>query len=526
MLPPQPALCGTALNRDSLETSRFLPVSGPAHVKAENPLVSTIKQGTLVGGFRICELLGAGAMGTVYLAETAESGDPVAVKIVGAGPSHDMRFRERFERECALAARLHHPNLVTTIASGEAEGHLYLAMQYVEGSDLREILNREAPLDPGRAVRLIAQVADALDAAHELGLVHRDIKPGNILVTERDGEERALVCDFGLARHVSSVSSLTGDRGFVGTIDYVPPEQIQGRQVDRRSDLYSLGCVLFECLVGAKPFERESELSVVFAHLNDPPPRPTEFDPELPAAWDEFFAKALAKDPDERYATCGELAAAARVALRGEAVPLGRPRRRLVGLAALAVVAVAAAVAGALLATNTSSGPAVPPKITQSAIDGVRLGRPRSYYANALGPYRAFMETPVVPGVRSFPAISFEGPEVAAYFLPHARKAFVITTWNRTFRTAEGIGPCSTLARMREAYGHRAVPTYSGTSPNGKVHYSYQLGRNLLFETEDHKTISSVVLFKGPANARAAQQPPGTYQGDANYLGANETKCE
>jgi hypothetical protein len=487
--------------------------------------VFTVTEGTFVGGFRIREPLGTGAMGTVYLAEAAESGDLVAVKIIAAGPSQDRRFRERFERECELAASLHHPNVVTTIASGGTEGHLYLAMDYVEGSDLREILRREAPLEPARALRLVAQVADALDAAHELGLVHRDVKPGNILVTERDGQERALVCDFGLARHVSTVSSLTGDRGFVGTIDYVPPEQIQGNQIDRRADLYSLGCVLFECLVGAKPFERESELSVVFAHLNDPPPRPTEFDPELPAAWDEFFAKALAKDPDERFATGLELAAAARAALRGDSVRLGRPRRRFAGLAALAVVAVAVAVAGALLATNRSSGPDVPAKITPAAIDGVTLGRPRSYYASALGPHRAFVETPVVPGVQSFPAISFEGSEVAAYFRPHARRAFVITTWNRTFRTAEGIGPCSTLARMREVYGRRAVPTYSGSSPNGKVHFSYQLGRNLLLETENHKTISSVVLFKGPANARAAHQPAGTYQGDANYLGANETNC-
>ncbi|HEU5214680.1 MAG TPA: serine/threonine-protein kinase [Gaiellaceae bacterium] len=488
--------------------------------------MSTLAQGTVVDGLRVRELLGAGAMGTVYLAEAVMSGDIVALKLIGAGPSQDTRFRERFERECALATSLRHPNVVRTISAGESEGQLYLAMEYVEGSDLREILNREAPLEPARAVRLIAQVADGLDAAHELGLVHRDVKPGNILVTERAGDEHALVCDFGLARHVSSVSSLTGDRGFVGTIDYVSPEQIEGRQVDRRSDLYSLGCVLFECLVGAKPFGRESELSVVFAQLNDPPPRPTEFRPELPAAWDEFFAMALAKDPDERYATCGELATAARAALRGEAVPLGRRRRRVVGLAALGVVAAAAAVVGALLATNTSPGPAALPKITPSAIDGVTLGRPRSYYARMLGPYRAFVETPVVPGAGRFPAISFEGPEVAAYFLPHARKALVITTWNRAFRTAAGIGPCSTLARMREVYGRRAVPTYSGTSPNGKVHFSYQLGRNLLFVTENHKTISSVVLFKGPANARSRQQPPGTYQGDANYLGANETKCE
>jgi hypothetical protein len=476
--------------------------------------VSTITQGTLVGGFRVRELLGAGAMGTVYLAEAVESGDLVAVKIIAAGPSHDTRFRERFERECALAASLHHPNVVTTIASGETEGHLYLAMEHVEGSDLREILRGEAPLEPARALRLVAQVADALDAAHELGLVHRDVKPGNILVTERDGEERALVCDFGLARHVSSVSSLTGDRGFVGTIDYVPPEQIQGRQVDRRSDLYSLGCVLFECLVGARPFERESELSVVFAHLNDPPPRPTEFRPELPAAWDGFFAKALAKEPSERFGSGHELVDAARAAAAGKRRRSKRVRRGVVAVAA----AVAAAV-GTGFALD-EAGVHVRPEITRTSIDGVTLGRRAGFYKRTLGGYQSSV---VDPG---FPTLSFEMPAISVYFPKHSRRAFIITTWNRTFRTAEGIGPCSTLALMHQIYGRRVVPTYAGSSPDGKVHSSWQLGRSLLFMTQDHKTISSVVLFKGPVNARAPNQSPGTHQGWASYVGENGTACE
>jgi protein kinase-like protein len=478
--------------------------------------VSTITQGTLVGGFRIREPLGAGAMGTVYLAEAVESGETVAVKVIAAGPSHDARFRERFERECALAASLRNPNVVTTIASGETEGHLYLAMEYVEGSDLREILRREAPLEPARALRLVARVADALDAAHELGLVHRDVKPGNILVTERDGEERALVCDFGLARHVSSVSSLTGDRGFVGTIDYVPPEQIQGHHVDRRSDLYSLGCVLFECLVGAKPFERESELAVVFAHLNDAPPSPTEYRPELPAAWDEFFAKALAKQPSERFGSGRELVEAARTAAAGKRRRSRRARRWVIAVAAAAAVAV-----GAGFALDEAGGHGHGrPEITLTSIDGVTLGRQAAFYKRTLGGYQSSV---VDPG---FPTLSFEGPAISVYFPKHARRVFIITTWNRTSRTAEGIGPCSTLAQMHATYGRRVVPTFAGTSPNGKVHSSWQLGRSLLFVTQDHKTISSVVLFKGAANARDRNQPPGTHQGWANYIGENGTACE
>jgi predicted Ser/Thr protein kinase len=479
--------------------------------------VSTITEGTLVGGFRVRELLGTGAMGTVYLAESVESGDLVALKVIAAGPSHDTRFRERFERECALAASLQHPNIVKTIASGETDGHLYLAMEYVEGSDLREILRGEAPLEPGRALRLVAQIADALDAAHELGLVHRDVKPGNILVTERGAEERALMCDFGLARHVSSVSSLTGDRGFVGTIDYVPPEQIQGNEVDRRSDLYSLACVLFECLVGAKPFERESELSVVFAHLNDAPPRPTEYRPELPDAWDEFFAKALAKEPSERSGSGRELVETARAAAAGKRRRSRPARRRLI--AAVAIAAVAAGIGVGFALEDGGASRHFRPEITRTSIDGVTLRRTAAFYDRKLGGYQSSV---VDPG---FPTHTFEQPGVAVYFPKHSRRAFIITTWNRTFRTAEGIGPCSTLAQMHEIYGRRVVPTYHGTTHDGR-HWSWQLGRSLLFMTQDQKTISEVVLFEGPPNPSSSAQPPGTHQGFASYVGENGTACE
>jgi serine/threonine-protein kinase len=473
--------------------------------------VSTVTQGTLVGGFRIRERLGAGAMGTVYLAETAESDDPVAVKIIAAGPSHDTRFRERFDRECALAASLRHPNAVRTIASGETEGHLYLAMEYVNGADLREILRREAPLDPARALRLLAHVADALDAAHELGLVHRDVKPGNVLVTERDGEERALVCDFGLARHVSSVSSLTGDRGFVGTIDYVPPEQIHGNDVDRRSDLYSLGCVLFECLVGAKPFERESELAVVFAHLNDPPPRPTEFCPELSAAWDEFFAKALAKEPSERFGSGREFVEAARAAAAGKRRRSRRARRWAIAVAAVAAVA-AAIVAGFVL--DGGAGRLARPQITQDAIAGAPLGRSAAYYKKYFGPYRAS-----IASGPNYPTLAFQQPEVAVYFPAPGRPAHIITTWNRSYRTAAGIGPCSTLAAAQHAYGARWQASPDGVvlkNTNG-VHSAYVVGRRLIFETQDGRTISAVGLYHG------GDDHP---EGFANYITANESACK
>src|SRR6476619_1551230 len=302
-----------------------------------------VRTGALLGGFRVQSLLGQGAMGTVYLAEEVRSGRRIALKLLAPELVRDERFRLRFLRESQLAASLDHPHIVRTVASGEENGVLYLAMEYVEGADLRERLKREGRLEPDRAVDLIGQVGEGLDAAHALGLVHRDVKPGNIIIAEEASGEHAYVCDFGLARHVSSVSSLTGERGFVGTIDYVPPEQIEGGQLDGRADIYSLGCVLYECLAGARPFDRESELSVVFAHLNEPPPRLSEARPDLPATFDAVFAAALAKSPDDRYSTCGELARAAHAALQGKTLKPHRSRRRLLVAGAVVLATTGAA---------------------------------------------------------------------------------------------------------------------------------------------------------------------------------------
>jgi serine/threonine protein kinase len=261
-------------------------------------MASELAAGTVVAGFRIEAPVGRGAMGEVYRAE--RDGSVVALKLLDETLARDERFRQRFLRESTLAASLEHPHIVPTLGSGEDGGRLYLAMEYVDGLDLRALLRRDGRLEPERAVAIVEQVAGALDTAHAAGLVHRDVKPGNILVRSDADGEHAFICDFGLARHVASVSSLTGDRGFVGTIDYVPPEQIEGGSIDARADVYSLGCVLFECLAGVRPFERDSELSVVFAHLNEPPPALTDARPELPAAFDVVFATALAKEPDAR----------------------------------------------------------------------------------------------------------------------------------------------------------------------------------------------------------------------------------
>ena len=292
-------------------------------------------------------------MGIVYLASESSTGRHVALKLLSSELARDERFRRRFLRESEMAASLNHPHVVPTLGCGEEDGVLYLAMTYVEGVDLRRLLRTEGRLEPPRALGLVEEVAAALDAAHAAGLVHRDVKPGNILVAHGTEVEHAFICDFGLARHVSSVSSLTSESGFVGTIDYVPPEQIEGGTIDGRADVYSLGCVLYECLAGTRPFDRESELSVLFAHLNDPPPRITEVRLELPAGFDTVFETALAKSPDQRYSSCGELVRAARAALAGKAVGRRSPRRRRV--AAAGVVLLAVGIGAAMLAATHGS---------------------------------------------------------------------------------------------------------------------------------------------------------------------------
>ena len=466
--------------------------------------------GSLIGGFRVGELLGRGAMGSVYLADDA-SGQHVALKLLSPELAHDDRFRQRFLRESQLAATLTHPHVVRTVASGEDDGVLYLAMAYVDGIDLRELLRREERLDPDRAVRIVRQVGDALDAAHAAGLVHRDVKPGNILLA--DGPDRACVCDFGLARHVSSVGSLTGDRGFVGTVDYVAPEQIRGAAVDGRADVYALGCVLFECLTGRKPFERESELAVVFAHLNEPPPRPTEARPELPAALDGVIASALAKSPDDRYLTTGGLGRAAWEALRGETAAPQRRRRSRRGplLAAVATVAglAAAALAGVLL-TRDKAAPAAP-AITPTSIANAPLGLKAEDYKALFG---VGWRDEIFQGP-DYPTLRYFGRELAVYFERPGGPAVEITTWNKDFRTAAGVGPCSSIEDLENAYGEALKPSPHNTI-DGKV-YAYIVGR-LIFGANGR-----------PPNPSTHVTAVGIYSGIglgfASYVLLNEPAC-
>jgi tRNA A-37 threonylcarbamoyl transferase component Bud32 len=487
---------------------------------------SELRTGDTVAGFRITSLIGQGAVGSVYLAEDVQHDTHVALKLLSDEVAQDERFRQRFLRESELAASLDHPHVVPTVASGEDDGRLYLAMEYVEGSDLREVLRREGSLEPSRAIDLVGQVAEALDTAHEAGLVHRDVKPGNVLVARQGEGEHVFVCDFGLARHVSSVSSLTGDRGFVGTIDYVSPEQIAGGEIDRRADVYSLACVLFECLAGSRPYERESELSVVFAHLNEPPPRLSDFRPELPHAFDDVFATALAKVPDDRYATCAELVAAARAAFRGEtSVRRSRFRRRRILLVGTAVLVAAMAAAGTLLATRDDPSP-TPVSITQTAIAGATLGLTESAYKELYGlGWRADVVT-----APSFPVLIFQFRRQAIYFDPDTRRANIITTWNKNHRTAAGVGPCSTIEELKSAYGSALKPSRWSTQ-QGKV-YAYTLGKNLLFAASGRppnpsKFVTAVALYDGdgPRNDGSGVDVQSGTLPFAGFIALNESTC-
>jgi CheY-like chemotaxis protein len=278
--------------------------------------------GQVIAGYRIDSLIGRGGMGVVYRAEHLNLRRSAAIKIIAPEYTEARGFRDRFEREARISAALQHPNVVTVYDAGDVDGLLYLAMQYIEGSDLAAMLSEQGRLRPYRAIDTCRQVAAALDAAHALGLVHRDVKPANVLIEGR----RAFLTDFGLTKRLATTNTaLTRAGDVVGTIHYVAPEQIEGRPVDARADLYSLGCLFYHCLVGEVPFPRESDVAVIYAHLSEEPPKPSKLRPDLPEGLDAVIAKALEKSPERRFATCGDLMAAARAVIDA-AGPLSETR--------------------------------------------------------------------------------------------------------------------------------------------------------------------------------------------------------
>ena len=265
-------------------------------------MAEVLTPGTVVAGYRLDGILGEGGMGLVYEATQLSLDRKVALKIVAPGLSADTGFCARFRREGLIQARVEHPNIVTVYEAGEYEGLLFLAMRLVRGASLKEMI-RGGELDAARSLRILHAVGDALDSAHDAGLIHRDVKPHNILVGSRD---YPYLADFGITKSLSD-TGLTRTGQFMGSLDYIAPEQIRGESASGASDIYALGAVLFECLTGIVPFVKDSEVAVLYAHVATAPPKVSERRPDLPAELDAVIAKAMAKEPAERPATAARL---------------------------------------------------------------------------------------------------------------------------------------------------------------------------------------------------------------------------
>jgi Protein kinase domain len=350
-------------------------------------MAQILELGSQFAGYRIEALIGRGGMGELYQAENPRLGNKVALKLLAPELAEEHLFRERFVRESRLAASLNHPNVIPIFDAGEEGGLLYIAMRYVDGPDLKALLQRDGALPLERVLSIVGQVGSALDCGHQRGLIHRDVKPGNILLEEggNGAGGHVYLSDFGVAKHTLSRSGLTSTGQFVGTIDYIAPEQIEGKTLDGRADVYSLGCVLFEALTGTPPFDRESNVAMMYAHLLEPPPSLSERRPDLPGAVDEVVETALAKDPAQRYESCSLLvqslrersavpaAASTVAALAPATVAAAAPPTRAAAAPAAHVPATPAAAA----ATPRAGAPAAPPSFSPAGPDAPAGARRR-----------------------------------------------------------------------------------------------------------------------------------------------------
>src|SRR4051812_45528853 len=318
-----------------------------------------LEPGSTFAGHRIEDVAGRGGMGVVYRATQLALDRTVALKVIAPGLLEDQAVRNRFVRESKVAASIDHPNVIPIYYAGEEDGIAYIAMRYVPGDDVRSLVRREGPLAPERAARIVAQLAGALDEAHAAGLVHRDIKPANVLLT---AEDHVYLTDFGLTKHALSVAGSTKPGHWVGTLDYVAPEQIRGERIDARADVYALGCLLFFTLTGVVPFRRDSDEARLWAHLSEPPPKPSALVPEVPTAFDSVIERALAKDPEERYPSAGDLG---RAAIAAAANRRPAERERLVAKGAAAPVESPTVSAAARPAAAAAAPAAADPGLTQ-----------------------------------------------------------------------------------------------------------------------------------------------------------------
>ncbi len=339
--------------------------------------------GELLGGCRVEGVIARGGMGVVYRAVQLDLQRPVALKVITAERAGDPEFRERFTRESRMAAAIDHPNVVPVYAAGEENGALYIVMRYVPGRDLHALIKDDGPLPARRAAAIVAQVAAALDVAHAAGLVHRDVKPANVLLAAGSGDH-AYLSDFGLMRTLDPLEPLTDSGSWIGTVDFASPEQLAGERVDARSDVYSLGCVLYAALTGVPPFPRGTVPATLLAHLRDPVPRPSA--KGAIAYFDRIVARALAKDPDDRFPSAGDLGRAALAAARGE--PVTETER---------TVAIGSAAPGGVQARDVTAPTSVAPPRAARPPRAVRSDPP------AAAPSRRLWSSPPVPPVSPAP---------------------------------------------------------------------------------------------------------------------------
>ncbi|MBF6452320.1 serine/threonine-protein kinase [Nocardia cyriacigeorgica] len=326
-----------------------------------------LRPGADFAGYRIERVLGVGGMGSVYAARHPRLPRLVALKLLHSSFAEDPVFRGRFEREAELAGRLDHPNIVTIHDRGREGSQLWISMQYVEGTDA-ETAMRAGQMPPLRALFVAAATAGALDYAHRQGMLHRDVKPANILIrSEPNSQERVLLTDFGIAKARDEATSLTQTGTLLATLRYASPEQLEGKPLDPRSDQYSLGCTLFHLLAGQPPYPAESAAALISAHLVQPVPRISAVRPDLPPALDDVFARALAKEPQQRFGSCVAMVEAARRAFTEPAPvppPPQRRRRWRWPVAVVALVAVTAAVTATVVAARSGDEVATGPTTT------------------------------------------------------------------------------------------------------------------------------------------------------------------
>jgi serine/threonine-protein kinase len=269
----------------------------------------SLAAGSRIAGYRLRERIGQGGMAVVFLAHDEQLNRPVALKILAPTLAGDEGFRLRFISESRAAATIDDPHIVPVFAAGEADGILFIAMRYVAGGDARSMLGRDGPLPPGRVADIISPVASALDAAHRAGLVHRDVKPSNMLMDVRPGRpDHVYLSDFGLSKPVAATSGVTAAGAVIGTLAYMSPEQVGSKPADGRADQYALACSAFELLAGTPPFRGDEPAALMYAHLSASPPPLTSRRPGLPPAVDGVLSRALAKAPEDRYASCGQFA--------------------------------------------------------------------------------------------------------------------------------------------------------------------------------------------------------------------------